>query len=309
MRKHSIALILIVGVVVFVSACFHRGPVYTESEELAVDDAGKKMAENWIREYWPEGEVRTIEPYVFMYGSGPHYLTDYSEGTLFDGEKERRFSINIVTGEIYVEPDEEIWDTFQKCVSEWYLESLDLPTDLEIAEYSASVSVSPIAANGSGNWADSVYLVTGLPGELVAQNKNVENYVRDPERKEIISVSGWITTPDETELSGYTLADRIRRQEKYGLEYSNFLLKNSFEKVTSLDYEHWEFREWEGRKVLFRDLYRREEQNENGEIVTTEKTPDLGQRASMKKTATGWRIDIDDTDGMVEFFVKVFFCE
>ena len=113
------------------------------------------------------------------------------------------------------------------------------------------------------------------------------------------------STPDETELSGYTLADRIRRQEKYGLEYSNFLLKNSFEKVTSLDYEHWEFREWEGRKVLFRDLYRREEQNENGEIVTTEKTPDLGQRASMKKTATGWRIDIDDTDGMVEFYLYV----
>ena len=307
MRKtgKQILPVMILGAVLFAGGCFHRGPVYSADEEQALTDAGREEAENWIRRYWEKGEVRSIEPYVFMYGSGPHYLTDYAEGVLFDGERERAFTINTKTGEMFIEPDDEAWEEFQTCARKLYLESLSLPLELEVSDFSAYVIAGTASPGGAGSWADSVVPATGLPGELVAENGDVEAYVADLDRGKTICVSGSITAPEDRELSGYTVSDRSRRGAEYGLSYDNFTLRNRFEKVFPWDYEHWEFRQWEGRRVLFRDLYRREETDRNGEIHTTVKTPELEKRASFDKTDRGWRIDMDDTDGMIELYLYV----
>ena len=248
------------------SGCFHRGPVYSTEEEEAVNDTGREQAEEWISRYWPGGEVRSVEPHVFMYGSGPHYLTDYAEGILFDGEKERSFTINIVTGEMFVMPDEAVWEEFLEAVRELYLESLSLPTELEVKYFDAGVIAGLMSSEDSGNWADSECVAAGLPGELVAENGDVRAYVSDPDRGKDILVDGWIDVPDETDLSVYTPEDLGERQKKYGLSYDNYVLQNRFESVSPSGYKRSE--EETGSET------EAETEAENTEESTTEKDPE-----------------------------------
>ena len=215
-----------------------KGPQYSEEEKDDYNEMGQVVMEEWMENYYPEGRIIESEPYSFMYPSGPYYLTDFVNGTMFDGEKEREFSVNIATGDVTLEPDEEMWEEFQECARELYLESMDFDKDCEIKDFSASVYYDVLSVSGKkGSWADSGFIAVGLPGELVAEKGDVQAFVRDPERGCLLQVYGWITVPDSVDLSRYSPEDIEKRQEKYGLVYSGLEVFNNNEHLGRTRYE------------------------------------------------------------------------
>ncbi|MCR5790102.1 MAG: hypothetical protein K6G83_09470 [Lachnospiraceae bacterium] len=215
-----------------------KGPQYSEEDREDNNEMGQVVMEEWMEKYYPEGKIIDSEPYTFIYPSGPSYLTDFVNGTMYDGEREREFSVNTVTGDVTLEPDEKMWEEFQECARELYLESMDFDKDCEIKDFSANVYYEVLSVSGrKGSWADSGFLAVGLPGELVAENGDVRAFVRDPERGCLLQVYGWITVPDTVDLSRYSKEDIEKRQEKYGLVYSGLEVFNNNEHLGWNGYE------------------------------------------------------------------------
>ena len=282
-----------------------RGPTYDEGTKNSIGDDGKELMEEWMKDYYPEGKVLSAEPYVYMYPSGPHYLTDFVEGTMFDGEKERTFSINITTGEVALQADPEMWEEFQACAKELYLESLDFSPESVVADFDANVAfdlTSSFAPSSKGFTGEGGYNAAGLPGELVAAKGDIPSYVRDRARKDLIAVAGWITVSDDMDLSRYTFEDISSRQKQYGLIYRNLYVYNEHDRLTSSRYERWAYEEWEGRTVWTRKAYRSKDMNGYSGIDTK---PDIQKSARLLERKDGFTVQIDEDAPMVDFTLYV----
>ncbi len=303
--KKAALLSLIMAGIIFLTGCPFKGPQYTEEALTGAENTGIDAMEEWLRERYPIGRVIEAEPYVFMYPSGPSYLTDFVTGTIFDGERERDFSINVADGNVTLEADDEMWDSFLACAKELYLESLDFAPDCEVSDFSANIIFDKVAQNaGSGSWGDADFIATGLPGDMVVNAEDVEAFVRNPDRGYTINVNGRIRVDDSRKLSDYTGDDLFSRAERWNLNYGDLHAENMNETMSTGRYERWDYDEWEGRKVWTRTVYRSEEK-EDGVFQTKLYEPDVKKLASLIRTEDGYQIKCADDSQMLEFNLYV----
>ncbi len=291
--------------IILLTGCPFKGPQYTEEALTGFENTGIEAMDEWLQERYPEGRVIEAEPYIFMYPSGPSYLTDFVTGTIFDGERERGFSINVTDGNVTLEPDEDMWDSFSECAKEIYLESLDFDPDCEVSDFNANIIFDTVAQNtGSGSWGDSDFIATGLPGDIVVNNEDVEAFVRNPDRGYTINVNGRVRVDDNQKLSDYTRDDLLARAERWDLNYGDLHAGNTNETMSIGRYERRDYDEWEGRKVWTRTMYRIEEK-EDGVFKTKIYEPDVKKLASLIRTEKGYQIKCADDLQMLEFNLYV----
>ena len=198
-RKYSLFLFAVLAL----TGCNMRGPQYSEEAAYDTADVGYAVMEEWVEEYYPAGKVIETHPYEFVYPSGPSYLTDYVQGVMFDGERERTFSVNITSGSVSLEADEKMREEFAEYARALYLASLDLHPDDDIGGFDALLLYDRVDSVNN-NWGITRYQTYELPGELVAEGGDIKAYVNDTTRGEIILLYGFIGANDDEDLSTYT---------------------------------------------------------------------------------------------------------
>ncbi|MBO4456481.1 MAG: hypothetical protein J5802_02035 [Butyrivibrio sp.] len=275
-----------------------RGPQYTEDEAKVIVEKGTALMDKWISKNCPGGKLVEIDHWDQHYGSGPSYLTDFVFGTMNDGNRDRSFSANIVTGFVALEPDDEMMESFNDCCKKIYLESLGLDSDTEIYEdsFHANISYAPLCEGSKDRWAENAFNFWGLQGELVLQNGNVDEYVNNPDRGMTISISGWMRNlSDDFGIERFTYEDILERQDKYNIKYDYLIMENSNESLHVLDdykYEKWQYEDFDGRTVYSRCVLREAEKDSNGTIISKEYTPSPKDSVKIEKTGDGYKFNI-----------------
>ena len=304
--KKIIAIVCIISSsCLLLSGC--RGPQYSESEANDVVEKGTAIMEDWINKNCPDGKIVEIDHYDYMYPSGPWFLTDYVTGTMNDGHTDRGFAANIKTGSVWLRPDDDMWEEFVECSKEYYLNSLNFPSDtiFDDDRFNTCLCFSPIREDSNDSWANAYFEYHGLPGELVLQNGDVKEYVNDPNRGATIFYFCWSDQlPESITLENYTYDDIKQIQEKYNIKYDYIVLKNGFEQISYsylsyLHYEKWEYEEVGDYLIKNRSVYRRTDK-EHGKIETNEYTFNAQEDVQIEKTDEGYRIIIDPEAENVE---------
>ena len=308
--KRFIALFCIIASsCLLLSGCY--GPRYSEDEANEVVKQGTALMEDWIKMNCPYGKIVEINHYDLMYPSGPWYLTDYVTGTMNDGHTDRGFAANIKTGAVWLRPDDDMLEEFVECSKEYYLKSLDLPSDTIFGDsFHTGLCYRPLREGSFDSTADAFFEYYGLPGELVLQNGDVKEYVNNPDRGATIYYNGWIEQlPESFSLESYTFDDLKQRQEKYNIKCDYIVLKSKIEQfsysyLNYLHYEKWEYEEIGDVLLKNRSVYRRTEK-EHGIVKTNEYTFNAQEGVQIEKTDKGYRITVDPWAKNVEFQLMV----
>ncbi len=297
------AITVIITILLAVYLILNSAP--SEEEEQEVTDKGTEIMEDWIAEYYPQGSITSIEPYITF--PQPYELTDYATGTLYDGNRERTFNVNVVTGYVTVEADEEMQEAFLEYSLQMYCESLGLDRDTEIDSFNAYIVGYPLCTGAKDYKATATYEYVGLPGELVALNGDVESYMKSNREEITIGVKGWFKVSDDMSLSGYTMEDLANRQEQYDIKYEYLIIANKYENVHLIKdykYECWEYEDWNGRTAWNRCVYVESEYDDNGNIVTNRYTSNVNECAEIIKTENGYQIVVEpDREIKFELYV------
>ena len=231
--KKIIAILCVISSsCLFLSGCHNLR--YTEEEANEIVEMGTAVMEEWINKNCPDGKIENIDHFDYGYPRGITKLTDYVKGSMYDGEKHRKFAANIKTGAVWLEADDDMWEEFVECSKEYYLKSLDLPMDTKFDDrFKTYLYYSPVREDASDSWGSDFFGFYGLPGELVLQNGDIKEFVNNPNRGATIYYFNWSDQlPDSIDINSYSVDDLNKRQVKYNVYYDYIVLENGHKQIS-----------------------------------------------------------------------------
>ena len=307
-------LLMIVLFSAFVLSGCH-GPQYKEEEKEKLEKSGEELMQAWLDQHMKGSRVLTAEANIYMYPSGPHYLTDYVAGTISDGENVRDYQINTKTDAVYLIHDGTVLT--EVCL-DYAFEKLEIDSYREeciISNPEASIYLQDCGNSyaGTENTATGIW----LPGELALsleeagedrQQQIFEDFVRSGKDRDTILFRGTIRVPDEIVLEKYDMAYWVRQQEENGILFENFMLEDAFESASTFSgrasYERYCFREIEDPdiRIFMRDVYWVEKNGKNG-IEIEEGKESNPSDLTFKKTADGYLVTFPDYKHRFDFSI------
>ena len=317
LKRHLLLLPLVLSVLFALSGC--HGPQYKEAEKEALEQNGEAMMQAWLDEQMKGSKVLTAEADVYMYPSGPHYLTDYVAGTMDDGGTVRDYLINTKTGAVYLIHDGELLS--EVCL-DYAFENLGLD-EYRDACRADSPSASMWLPDSGNSYAATENSGTGIwmPGELAlslenaagesgtdGQRETLESFVRSPESRGPIQFGCTIRVPDEVELEQYNMAYWLKQQEENGVVFENLYLSDAFENISTYSgrasYERNGFRTIEEPdiSILMKEAYWVEKKGKNGIEVEEGRENNLSD-LSFQKTEKGYLVTFPDYDHIFDFSI------
>ncbi len=96
-------LLLALSVSCALSGC--HGPQYKDEEKEELEKQGEALMQTWLDAHLEDSKVLTAQADIYMYPSGPHYLTDFVAGTFTDDGNVRDYLINTKTNAVYLVSD------------------------------------------------------------------------------------------------------------------------------------------------------------------------------------------------------------
>lgn len=300
-----------------------HGPQYKDEEKEEIEEKGKTMMQAWLDAHAKGSRVLTTEADIYMYPSGPHYLTDYAAGTLQDGERVRDYLIHTGTGEVYLVYDSTL---LSEVSLEYAFEALGLDSFRDDCTVSDPLAYMWLPDRGN-SYASTEKIAAGtwMPGELVlslehaaeddgteagstAQLALLEQFVRSPEKRGPIGFGGTINVPDDAELEKYGMAYWEKQKEEYGIAFENFHITDPLENISTYSgracYDRYAFRDIEDPdiRIFMKDAYWVEKKGKDG-IETIESRECDFADLTFKKTEDGYLVTFPDYEHIFDFAI------
>lgn len=257
-----LCLALILGLVVYLA--FMPRQRYDDADAAATLEEGTQLMQDWLDENKPGTAITSSDNVLFVYPSGPSYLTDYVEGTYLDDGAEYRFALNVVSNDVYLEDTDSSLDG---AIASYLVEALGLPTDTEVEAPRAELLV-PFLVEGSSREAPTEYLHFGYL--LPAGVNDVDAWLRDPSSRCKVACNCYVRPGDNVNLTAFTFEELIAIRDRAGLSYESLGLRNASTSIDAL-YDHYylEHFSWGDAapfRVRYRDSYLEQEIGYKGEI-------------------------------------------
>lgn len=279
MRKLFCCILLVLTALLCLSGCYPMKDMYKPEDADRTSAEGSRMMQAWLEENMPDAQLDECTAYVaWTHYDGNNYLTDYASGQISHDGKQTAFSINTVTGAVYFEMDDDTRRELDEIVESYYYEAMEkigiIPESVEDG-YAFECHVMAPAKDGDS--ATEVPWVYSFDFGLPAGTENLEAFVRNPQTRMPICISGpEMTVSDTTDLSAYDLSGIERLENEYGLHISLYLTNSNqrFQKSTqkgAIEAELWEYGYWldaDGLKLWGRVRERKEMRNVETDALT-----------------------------------------
>ena len=321
--KRLLPVLLLALLSFFTLSGCHGRQQYKEKEKAELEDNGETLMQAWLDGHMKESKVLTVEADIYMYPSGPHYLTDYVAGTFTDGGKVRDYLINTRTGAVYLIHD---GGQLSEVCLDYVFDKLELDTlrdECLVSSYTAAIWIPDRGNSYIGIENDEAAI--WMPAELTLsleeaaekaggeagndeQRKLLEDFVHFPDVREPIEFGGSILVPDEVELEKYGMAYWLKQQEENGLKFENFYLQDGFENISTysdrVSYERYCFRTIEDPdiRIFMKDTHWVEKNEKNGIEVIEAKESDFSD-LKFEKTEDGYLVTFTDYDHVFDFSI------
>jgi len=299
-----------------------HGPQYKEAEKEELEKNGSTLMQAWLDGHVKDGRGLTAKADIYMYPSGPHYLTDFVGGTFTDGGEARDYLINTRTDAVYLVHDGTLLSEVCLDLAFEKLELEQLRDDCQAGGTAAAIWL-PDRGN-TYVCSEKAREGTWMPGELVlsleaaegaggdagneGQRKILDEFVRSPDCRDLIEFGGTITVPEEVGLEKYGMAYWLRQQEENGIVFQNLYLSDPFENCSTYNgfatYERYCFREIKDPdiRILMKDAYWVEKNGKDGIEVTEGRESDLSDLA-FEKTKDGYLVTFTDREHIFDFSI------
>ena len=271
----------------------------------------------WLEEHIPDSEVLSAEADIYMYPSGPHFLTDYVTGTFAEGEKVRDYLANTKTAAIYLIHDGTLLT--EACLDYAFdkLELEALRDDCRVSGPAAAMWLPDLGNSFSGT--ETIAAGTWMPGELALsleeaaqrdgdERRILEEFVRSPGRREPVRLEGSIRVPEEAGLEKCGMAYWMKQQEENGLVFENFHLYDNYESISAYSgmasYERYCFRTIGDPdiRIFMKDAYWVEKNGRDGIELIESRESDLSD-LSFEKTQAGYLVTFPDYEHIFDFSI------
>ncbi len=314
-------LLLVLSVLCALSGC--HGPQYKEDEKEELEKHGEALMQAWLDVHLENSKVLSSEADIYMYPSGPHYLTDFVAGTFSDGGNVRDYLINTKTNAVYLVSDASLLSDV--CL-DYAFEIMELEGLRDACRVSSSAAAMWLPDRGNSYAGrEKTNQGTWMPGELTlsleeaaeeagnetgndGQLKVLESFVRSPEGRDPIEFGAAIQVPEEVDLEKFGMAYWVKQQEKKGIVFQNIYLSDTFENVSTYSgrtsYERYSFRTIEDPdiRIFMKDAYWVEKNGKDGIEVVEGKENDLSD-LSFVKTENGYLVTFPDYDHIFDFSI------
>ena len=170
---------------------------YDESEAASQTESAMKTMEEWMSVNCPQGKIVSMDNIIRKQpGISREELSSYVGGDIFDGRKQRGYLLKCSDGSVYLEPDMAVRQRFQRSCLDLVKECLEIEdiTEDEEDRDSEILFYTSLGADSDTNlyrmfdgYSDGDYVK--LPGALVMSGADVEDYVRDADRGDVIYIS------------------------------------------------------------------------------------------------------------------------
>jgi hypothetical protein len=347
MNKKTLIFIIMLftGIVVSGFSSCH-GPQYEEAEKAEMEEKGRAVMQEWLDLNIPGAKVLSAEAYIEMFPSGPYYLTDIVDGSFNDGETDRKYEVKVENKKVFLEGDMSL---LAERIKPYILETLMLLEKGPECSFSGfNVSIyerAELFRKGKVHNEKSVDIGM-LPGELVLALTDADSYgmhefldqkedsiinwnekacliiddfIRHPESRPVISVNGDIDIPADINLQKYNMAFFNDMREKDGLYFRYVSLCQHPGKLqrdifapsgmgpyyievrcsgNKTAYERYVRQPFEDFYIEYEEEYYREEIH-NGTITVKEQySNDVGQLI-MKESLNGYSFRFRDKDWFI----------
>ncbi|MCR5108022.1 MAG: hypothetical protein K6B28_07640 [Lachnospiraceae bacterium] len=207
--KDPVKILLVFILALGIIGCRPDPPETPESK--SVETKGREIMQQWIDDNLPGAEIKDCSPfYDWETGSGG-YLTDYATGAIVKDDNITLFSVNTLTGAVYLG---ERRDELTAEVSEYVCEAMNLtPEGSAISCY----VMAPAKDGGSEKETIHDYFDLGLP----AGTDNIREFVRDPDSRLNILLTGRFDLSDNSNISVYGLEWLDKLSEECGIIFDD----------------------------------------------------------------------------------------
>ena len=210
--------------VVCLTGCFMPKSMYEQADAEQVAANGREIMQAWLAENMPDAELTECEAYMVnpLRGRG-EYLTDYAEGYIRSGETTTGFMVNTVSGAVYFKTDSETQAKLNEAAESYIREITGLSADRTGDHYFLCNVMVPVRDGDSVNEIPGVeyfgaywYGIYVLPAGT--DTENLDAFVRDPQSRPMLEITGYFTLPDGADPSDYD-PEEIKKQleEEHGL--------------------------------------------------------------------------------------------
>ena len=213
--------------------------------------------EEWIQKNCPEGKILSIDNAILIYSFGPAetYLSDYLKGEIFDGKSRRDYLINVLNGDVYLEPDADDYLAFQKECLTFTEEFLGFQVMNEDAGnesfFYCSMGEDPENYPSIDGYSRNGYVK--FAGELVLSGMDdMADYVRDKDRGDIIMADVRGQVPEGTDLSEITKEKILSFEAENGFYFEYLFLTTQDGKNELQMYKWWDDDSGFERKLTYR---------------------------------------------------------
>ncbi|MBR2594367.1 MAG: hypothetical protein IKD83_07080 [Firmicutes bacterium] len=307
MKKIIVIILIIFSFFILSGSHGCRGPQYDAEEKTSVEQSGREQMQGWLDEHIPGAEVLSAEAYIDMIPSGPHYLTNSVYGTFSAGDKPQNYVIETDTAEVFLETD---ISPLREQLTPYVLEALGLENHAEECSFSDFNGYIPQNAVFYSGPSEN----TGfLPGELVLDLENasesearqiIDAFIRDPENRPDINISGDMLIPEDVDLKTYNMAFFEGAKNTFGLYFNSFYMNQEHARVSALgwytDYERYVRKPFQDFFVEYEEESISDKVN-NGKIEPMENYTNDVSNLEMFETDEGYGFRFKDPDNWFMF--------
>ncbi|MBQ9437636.1 MAG: hypothetical protein IJU50_04835 [Lachnospiraceae bacterium] len=193
----------------------------------------------------PNGRIISIDNAIRKNPFGPAetYLSDYLKGEIFDGERSRDYLLNVLNGDVYLDPDAYDYLSFQKECLKLTEECLGFQVIKEDVEnesfFYCAMGADPENYPSIDGYSQNGYVK--FAGELVLSGMgDMADYVRDKDRGDIIMADVRGQVQEGTDLSEITKEKILSFEAENGFYFEYLYLTTQDGKNGLQMYKPWD---------------------------------------------------------------------
>lgn len=237
----SLSVCLLLGGCDITEDYFRR---YDKTEAGKQLEEGQSLMAEWMQKNCPKGRILSIDNAILINSSGPAetYLGDCLKGEISDGKSRRDYLINVLNGDVYLEPDTNDYLAFQKECLTFTEEFLGFQVMNEDAGnesfFYCSMGADPENYPSIDGYSRNGYVK--FAGELVLSGMDdMADYVRDKDRGDIILADVRGQAPEGTDLSEITEERILSFEAENGFYFAYLFLTAQDGKKELQMYKWW----------------------------------------------------------------------
>jgi len=206
MIKRLLSLVLVLMMCIPFSGCLGRN-MYKQKDADQIKEKTAEIMQVWIDQNLPGATLGNYAAYDILCTDFKRYLTDFGVGFVYGGGEELlQFTVNTVSGEIYLDRNLSRLDSAAK---KYFCEAMGVvPKNTAGERFSCCITV-PLGTEASDRAVPGIthIYVNGIPEHMTAPEFDMDAYVRTPEARPLICINkAELQVADDIDLARYDLA-------------------------------------------------------------------------------------------------------